>query len=146
MSAAPPLLSIDELQDRVAVMLGGRSAEHLIIGTISTGASDDIERATQLARRMVTEFGMSEKLGSVRYAGQRLQYMGGTVEDTSDSSAETRAQIDDEVRRIIREQASRAERLLAEHREVLTRLAAELLKAETLDGNVVRQALTAASV
>ena len=70
------LLSIDELKDKIAVMLGGRAGEIVEFGTISTGASDDIMRATELARRMVTEFGMSEKLGSVRYAGQQLQYLG----------------------------------------------------------------------
>ena len=138
------LLSVEELQDRIAVMLGGRAAERLMVGTITTGASDDIERATQLAKRMVTEFGMSEKLGSVRYAGQRLQYMTTAVEDASDSSLETRALVDDEVRRIIREQSTRAEALLAAHRDVLARLSAELLKAESLDGSVVSQALAAA--
>jgi cell division protease FtsH len=138
------LLSIEELQDRIAVMLGGRAAERLMVGTITTGASDDIERATQLAKRMVTEFGMSEKLGSVRYAGQRLQYMATAAEGASDSSLETRALVDDEVRRIIREQATRAEALLAARRDVLARLSAELLKAESLDGSVVSQALAAA--
>jgi cell division protease FtsH len=138
------LLSVEELQDRIAVMLGGRAAERLMVGTITTGASDDIERATQLAKRMVTEFGMSEKLGSVRYAGQRLQYMSTPVEDASDSSLETRALVDDEVRRIIREQSTRAEALLAAHRDVLAGLSAELLKAESLDGSVVSQALAAA--
>ena len=93
---------------------------------------------------MVTEFGMSEKLGSVRYAGQRLQYMGSAAEDASDASLETRALVDDEVRRIIREQSARAEALLAAHRDVLARLSAELLKAESLDGSVVSQALAAA--
>jgi cell division protease FtsH len=77
------LLSIDELKDRIAVMLGGRAGEMVEFGTISTGAKDDIMRATELARRMVTEFGMSEKLGSVRYAGQQLQYLEGSVEDNS---------------------------------------------------------------
>ncbi len=73
------LLTREELEDRIAVMLGGRAAEKVVFGTISTGASDDIKRATELARRMVTEFGMSEKLGSVRYAGQQLQYLDGAV-------------------------------------------------------------------
>jgi len=94
---------------------------------------------------MVTEFGMSEKLGSVRYAGQRFEYLGAPVGEMSDNSAETRGIIDEEVRRIIRQQSERAESLLASHREVLTRLAAELLKAETLDGRAVRQALTPVS-
>jgi len=138
------LLSLEELEDRIAVMLGGRAAERLLVGTITTGASDDIERATQLAKRMVTEFGMSEKLGAVRYAGQRLQYLGTTAEEGADNSVESRALIDDEVRRIIREQSARAEALLASHRDVLTHLSADLLKAETLDGGAVRQALAAA--
>jgi ATP-dependent Zn protease len=77
------LLSIEELEDQIAVMMGGRAAEQVILGTVSTGAVDDIQRATQLARRMVTEFGMSEKLGSVRYSGQRLQYLGTAVAEAS---------------------------------------------------------------
>jgi cell division protease FtsH len=139
------LLSVEELEDRLAVMMGGRAAEQLMVGTISTGASDDIERATQLARRMVTEFGMSEKLGSVRYAGQRMRYLGGGVEEDSGSSSETRELIDAEVRRIVGEQFVRARALLAAHRNLLERLAAELLQAESLDGSVVRDALANAS-
>jgi cell division protease FtsH len=137
------LLSMEELEDQIAIMMGGRAAEHLMCGTISTGAVDDIQRATQLAKRMVTEFGMSEKLGSVRYAGQRLQYMGGAIEEASDSSAETRETIDAEVRRIVGEQFARAAALLTAHRDVLADLAADLLRAESLDGSAVREALTA---
>jgi ATP-dependent Zn protease len=92
---------------------------------------------------MVTEFGMSDKRGSVRYAGQRLQYMG-VVDEGSDSSAETRETIDDEVRRIVGEQSARAEALLTGHRDALTQLATELLKAESLDGSAVRTALMSA--
>lgn len=84
------LLTMDELLDKITVMLGGRAAEKLILGTLSTGASDDILRASELARRMVTEYGMSEKLGSVRYAGQQLQYLGGAVQDDSQLSSATR--------------------------------------------------------
>jgi len=135
------LLTREELEAQIAVMLGGRAAEQLVFGTISTGASDDIQRATELARRMVTEFGMSEKLGSVRYAGQRLQYLGGAVEDGSDTSAATRETIDSEVRRIVGEQFERASALLAAHRDALGRLSAELLKAESLEGGAVREAL-----
>jgi cell division protease FtsH len=75
------LLTAEELQDKIAVMLGGRAAELLTFHKISTGASDDIMRATELARRMVVEFGMSPQLGSVRYAGHQMQYMGQSVED-----------------------------------------------------------------
>jgi cell division protease FtsH len=98
-------------------------------------------RATELTRRMVTEFGMSEKLGSVRYAGQRLQYLAGAGQDGTDISAETREMIDDEVRRIVREQFERAQVLLKEHRDALDTLAQQLLKQETVDGSAVRLAM-----
>ncbi len=135
------LLASEELEDQLAVMMGGRAAERLVLGTVSTGAVDDIQRATELARRMVTEFGMSPKLGGVRYAGQRWQYLGGAPEEALEISSATREAIDAEVRRIIGEQASRAEALLAQHREALTRLASELLESETLDGSAVQRAL-----
>jgi cell division protease FtsH len=135
------LLSIDELKDRIAVMLGGRAAEMVQFGTISTGASDDIMRATELGRRMVTEFGMSEKLGSVRYAGQQLQYLGGSVEDNSQISSETRQVIDVEVQRLVTEQYERAQVLLKNHRAALKTLAQQLLTQETVSGSVVKEAL-----
>jgi cell division protease FtsH len=135
------LLSTDELKDRIAVMLGGRAGEIVQFGTISTGASDDIQRATELARRMVTEFGMSEKLGSVRYAGQQLQYLGGSVEDNSLLSPETRQVIDSEVERIVTEQYVRAQALLKAHQAAHKTLAQELLKQETVSGNDVKEAL-----
>jgi cell division protease FtsH len=135
------LLSTDELKDRIAVMLGGRAGEIVQFGTISTGASDDIMRATDLARRMVTEFGMSEKLGSVRYAGQQLQYLGGSVEDNSQLSQETRQVIDGEVQRLVTEQYERAQALLKEHQSAHKTLAQQLLKQETVNGSDVKAAL-----
>ncbi len=83
------ILTRDELTDRVAVMMGGRAAETIVLDTISTGASDDIQKATELVRRMITEFGMSDKLGSVRYAGPQLQYLGGVMQDNSQISPHT---------------------------------------------------------
>ena len=138
------LVSVEELEDQLAIMMGGRAAERLMCGTISTGAVDDIQRATQLAKRMVTEFGMSEKLGSVRYAGQRLQYLGSAADDGTEGSAATKETIDAEVRRIVDEQAARAIELLTAHRDVLAGLADRLLQAESLDGNEIREALTRA--
>ena len=135
------LLTIDELQDRIAVMLGGRAAEVVEFESMSTGASDDIMRATELARRMVTEFGMSDKLGSVRYAGQQLQYLGGSVEDNSQISPETRQVIDGEVQRFVTEQYKRAQELLKKHHPALKTLAQQLLKLETVSGSVVKEAL-----
>ena len=121
--------------------MGGRSAERVVFNEISTGASDDINRATELARRMVTEFGMSERLGSVRYAGQQMQYLGSTLEDNSSLSPETRELIDAEVKRIITEQYDRAQRLLTENRDALEMLTRELLRCETVDGSAVKAAL-----
>ena len=135
------LMTVEELQDRIAIMLGGRAAEKVVFERISTGASDDITKATELARRMVTEFGMSEKLGSVRYAGQQLRYLEGGVAESSDLSPETRELIDSEVQRIITEQYNRAQALLQEHRQPLETLSQQLLKEETVDGKAVKQAL-----
>jgi cell division protease FtsH len=90
---------------------------------------------------MGTEFGMSEKLGSVRYAGPQLQYLGTAMTDTSQLSPHTREAIDREIQRIVETQFERAQRLLTEHRVALDCITADLLKSETLDGSVVRQAL-----
>jgi len=113
----------------------------VIFGTLSTGASDDIMRASELARRMVTEYGMSEKLGSVRYGGQPLQYLGGATQDDSQISAATRQTIDGEVRRIVTEQYTLAYTCLQEHRAALESLTAQLLEQETVDGSAVQRAL-----
>ena len=135
------LLTTQELQDRIAVMLGGRAAELVEFQAISTGASDDIEHATDLARRMVTEFGMSDKLGSVRYAGQQLQYLGSSVEDTSQVSPATRDLIDKEVQNIVTEQYKRAQEILKTHHFALDALAKQLLEHETIDGGTIRDVM-----
>ena len=140
------VLTRDELTDRIAVMLGGRAAETIALNTISTGASDDIQKATELARRMITEFGMSEKLGSVRYAGQQLQYLGGTVQDNSQLSPHTQEMIDTEIKDLVTDQYERAQQVLREHRVALETLARELLEHETLDGSAVRAAVEAEAV
>jgi cell division protease FtsH len=135
------LFTIDELQDRIAVMLGGRAAEKLKFDIISTGASDDIMRATELAKRMVTEFGMSDRLGSVRYAGQQLRFIGNPVQQDNAISSQTREIIDEEIKRIITEQYERAKVLLKDHKAALESLAQQLLSRETVDGSIVKQAL-----
>ena len=140
------LLTREELQDRIAVMLGGRSAETLEFQTISTGASDDIMRATELARQMVAEFGMSEKLGSVRYAGQQLQYLGRSGEDNAQIGPETREMIDKEIQRLVTEQYDRAQDLLKKHQQALKTLAEDLLKRETVDGSSIKKALADSAV
>ncbi|HSL44502.1 MAG TPA: ATP-dependent zinc metalloprotease FtsH [Anaerolineales bacterium] len=133
------LMTRDELEDRLAIMLGGRAAEQVVFGIISTGASNDIQRASELARQMVMEYGMSEKLGNVRYATQQYQFLSGDT--TANASPETLQIIDEEVQRIIKEQYKRAQALLNEHRAALERLTRQLLETETVDGAAVEQAL-----
>ena len=133
------LLTCEELEDRLAVMLGGRAAEQVVCGSISTGASDDIQRASELARRMVMEFGMSNKLGTVRYATQQYQFLSG--DSSASASQQTLKIIDEEVQRIITEEYNRAQTLLRDHRAALETVTQQLLKTETIDGIVVKQAL-----
>jgi cell division protease FtsH len=137
------ILTEDELKDRIAVMLGGRAAELTVFGTNSTGASDDIQKATELVRRMITEFGMSEKLGPVRYAGQQMMYLGNSMQDNSQLSPQTAETIDAEVQRIVTDQLERARNLLREHRGALENLAGQLLAQETVDGTAADNALKA---
>jgi cell division protease FtsH len=134
------LLTKEELADRLAVTLGGRAAEMVVYNVASTGASDDIKRATELARRMVTEFGMSDKLGVVRYAGDQLQFLD-TGEVTVSASQATLRTIDEEVQRIVDEQYERARQLLTTHRGALDRLSRRLLEVETVDGDYVKEVL-----
>jgi cell division protease FtsH len=138
------LLRRDELEDRIAVMLAGRAAEAVVFGEISTGASDDIQKATELARRMVTEFGMSDKLGVVRYATRQYQFLESDATSAA-ASPETLQVIDEEVRRITAEQYERAQRLLGEHRSALERLTQQLLETESVDGAAVKAALASAT-
>jgi cell division protease FtsH len=133
------LLTRDELEDRIAIMLGGRAAEQVVFGMISTGASNDIQRASEMARQMVMEYGMSAKLGNVRYATQQYQFLSGDT--TANASPETLKIIDEEVKRIIEEQYQRAQQLLNEHRAALERLTRQLLETETVDGAAVERAL-----
>ena len=135
------LMTEEELLDRIAVMMGGRAAEHIALGTVTTGASDDIMKASDLARRMVSEFGMSEVLGTVRYAGRELQFLEGAFTDNTAASERTRELIDDEVQRLIKEQYERVQALLREHKGALQLLAEELLEYESVDGAAVQRVL-----
>ncbi len=140
------ILTEAELKDRIAVMLGGRAAELAVFDSLSTGASDDIQKATELVRRMITEFGMSERLGSVRYAGQQMMYLGNPVMDNSQLSPQTEEIIDSEVRRLVTDQLERAQSLLREHRAALEHLAQKLLASETVDGSAADEALASEAV
>ena len=123
------------LRARIIGALGGRAAEEIVYGTKTTGAESDIEQATDLARRMVTRWGMSEKLGTVELAPRENPYLGGGWLTASEKpfSEETARIVDSEVHRIIDECHDEARRLLTEHRKELEALARALLERETLD-------------
>ena len=134
------LLSQEELEERLMSLLGGRCAELLAFGGPSTGASDDLERATDLARRMVAEFGMSDALGPVRYARPAGQaYLGQAGGLQSDTSPEIAALVDRETRRLVEEAQKKALALLSENRSVLTALADLLESREVITGDDVRR-------
>ena len=124
------------LLDRLAVLFGGRVAEELALGTISTGAGNDIERATELARRMVAEWGMSEKIGPV--AVKIREQFGEPVELVSE---ELRRLIDKEVKRILNETYARTKELLSQNMDKLENLAKALLERETLTGEEIDKAI-----
>jgi cell division protease FtsH len=128
----------DYLETEIAIMMGGRIAEEMFLGQMSTGAGNDIERATDLARKMVCEFGMSE-LGPLTYGKKEEQiFLGREIAQHRDYSEATAIKIDEEVRRLIGQGYERAKAVLAADREVLVRIALALLEREVLDANEIR--------
>jgi cell division protease FtsH len=116
-------------------MLGGNVAEQLVFGDTTTGASNDIEKATELARKMVTRFGMSEKLGTVTLGRQdEMIFLGREMSEQKNYSDAVAKQIDEEVRAIIDRGAARAREVLTKHRDRLDALAAKLIAEETVEG------------
>ncbi|MDQ1356150.1 MAG: cell division protease FtsH [Acidimicrobiaceae bacterium] len=127
-------LSREYVEDTLCVMMGGRCAEQEMLGSLSTGASNDLQRATELARKMVREWGMSERVGPMAWGSEGAVFLGEDLMHTRDYSDVTSRVIDEEVERILREQESRAIRLLREHRDGLGAVANALLEKETVDG------------
>jgi cell division protease FtsH len=130
------------LKDSLAIRLGGRAAELLVLGEASTGASNDLAGATDLAGKMVREYGMSARVGPVGFAGGSSMYLGGEEVQRRPYAEETQRVIDEEVAALLREAEERALRLLGDHRAALDRLVASLLAHETVDGSEVQAALT----
>ncbi len=129
----------DYIEGSIAILMGGRLAEEIFLGTITTGASNDIERATEMARRMVCEFGMSN-LGPLTFGKKEEQiFLGREIAQHQDYSEDTAIGIDREVRRIVMEQYERARQIILDHRDGLDRLAKELLVRETLDAVQIRR-------
>ncbi len=129
-----------ELVDQLAYALGGRTAEEVMFGDPSTGASNDIDKATNLARKMVMEFGMSDRLGPLRYGKPEGEvFLGRDYSRSNDLSDEVAAAIDDEVRRLITQAHDEAREILVTHRDALDGIANALLERETLDVKEVAQ-------
>ena len=125
----------EEMREQIIHLLGGRVAEKLTLDDISTGASNDIQRATDIAREMVTKYGFSDKLGPVNYSNSDEVFLGNQITSTKAYSEETANEIDEEVKRIVEEAYDAAMTILEEHREQLTAVAQGLLAIETLDGD-----------
>ena len=132
------LESRNGMLDQIAVLLGGRTAEELFCDDITTGASNDLERATKLAREMVTRYGMSDELGTQVFGeAQHEVFLGRDYANHQDYSAETAKRIDDEVERIMREAHGRARQVLDERRAQMDTMARVLLERETVEGAAV---------
>ena len=124
----------NELLDEMTMLMGGRTAEELVFDDPSTGAHDDIQRATEIARRMVTEFGMSDAIGPVRVGVSKDEvFLGRELGHGPDYSEDVAARVDAEVRRLVEGAHGLARRILETHRDELERLAAVLMERETLD-------------
>ena len=134
------LVARSELSDELTMLLGGRSAEEMIFADPTTGAANDIERATTVARQMVTEYGMSESLGPMRFGQPQGEvFLGRDLGHTPDYSDEVAASIDAEVRRLIESAHNAASEILETNRAVLARIASDLIRHETLDTERVQQ-------
>jgi cell division protease FtsH len=137
------LMTRQDLLGQLAVLLGGRSAEEIAFGEVSTGAQNDLQRATDIARSMVTEFGMSEALGAVNYDGHRGSKFLDTpfMNDRGNHSEDTAQKIDAEVKRILTEAHEDARRVLRERRDILDQLSERLLDKEVIEGDELRALL-----
>jgi cell division protease FtsH len=128
------------LQDTLAILLGGRIAEEITSGSITTGAGNDLERATDLARKMVCEWGMSDAMGPLTFGKKEEQiFLGREISQHQDYSEDTALKIDGEVKRFVMEAYGRATELLSEHKQALMAIADALLAREVLDADQVRK-------
>ena len=128
------------LYTNIAVLLGGRAAEELMMNHMTTGAGNDIERATDLARKMVCEWGMSEKLGPLSFGKKQEEiFLGREISQHRDYSEQTAIMIDDEVKRLVMENYDRAKKLLKDNINTLKALAEALLEKEVLDGPEIEE-------
>ncbi len=136
------LVSRDYLLNNLAFAMGGRAAEQVALNIMTTGAANDLERATQLARRMICEFGMSDQLGPITFGRrEEMVFLGRDISHQKDYSETTAREIDDEVRRVVTEAYDKARNILTENRSALDRIAEALLLYETIDGDELKMLL-----
>jgi len=141
------LITKSEILDRITAALAGRAAEDLVFGEVSTGAQDDLEKATKMVRRMVTEFGMSEQLGPLTFGSKEdSPFLGRDIATNKNYSEEVAAAIDKEIRHLVGLCYSRAEEILEKSRERLEMLARTLMDKETLEGPALEALLDGAEV
>jgi cell division protease FtsH len=135
------LMTREELENKIAVLLGGRASEKLVFGRLSTGAADDLAKATDIARDMITRYGMDEDLGYIAYEAQKPRFLDvpDMVSGGCRVSEATQGRIDEAIRRIVKTVFDRAYGILETNRDVLERCARELLARETLDENSIRE-------
>ena len=126
------LMSREEIENKIATFTGGRAAEEVVFGSVTTGASNDIEQATKLARAMLTRYGMSDEFGMVALETVTNQYLGGDA--SLACSAETQAQVDRQVVALVKQQHEKAKNILTENRQKLDKLASYLYEKETITG------------
>ena len=132
--------------NQIAILMGGRVAEEIVFGQKTTGAGNDIERATELARAMVCEYGMSE-LGPLTFGKKEEQiFLGREISQHRDYSEDTAIKIDQEVKKIVAEQYERATSIITGNRETMVRLSETLLERETLDGVQIRRIVAGLSI
>ncbi|MFL6257407.1 MAG: cell division protein FtsH, partial [Pyrinomonadaceae bacterium] len=138
--------SKEYLLGQIAILMGGRLAEEVFLGSITTGASNDIERATELARAMVCEYGMSE-LGPLTFGKKEEQiFLGREISQHRDFSEDTAIKIDQEVKKLVGAQYERARGIIEDNRETMIRLAETLLDRETLDAVQIRRIIAGLSL
>jgi len=132
------------IEDSLCVRMGGRVAELIVYGDLSTGASDDLQRNTELARKMVREWGMSDRVGPMAWGSQGTVFLGEDLMHSRDYSEDTSRVVDEEIARILRDQEDRARRILEEHRAGLEAVAKALLEKESIDGAEVARLIDSA--
>jgi cell division protease FtsH len=135
----PYLMTRSELLDRMAVLLGGRVAEEIKFGEVSTGAHNDLFRATDIARSMVKEYGMSQKLGPLTFKKRGPLFLEGVLPSSKEYSENTAMEMDEEIRQIVSESYEKVRNIIQEKRDKLEKVTNVLLKKEVIEGEELRK-------